>query len=101
MQVWHESGGSLWASSISKFARLKESTAYIRGFLTGVIALPERAVPALPPRAFADLVICASNQKAYQDSLRTSEPPRLLQLMAKGFTIENPELAQVMTSDDF
>ncbi|KOO34293.1 protein kinase 2 [Chrysochromulina tobinii] len=93
-QVWHESGGSLWASSISKFARLKESTAYMRGFLTGVIALPERAVPALPPRAFADLVICASNQKAYQDSLRTSAPPRLLQLMAKGFTIENPELAQ-------
>ena len=69
MQVWHESGGSLWASSISKFARLKESTAYMRGFLTGVIALPERAVPALPPRAFADLVICASNQKAYQVSV--------------------------------
>ena len=93
-QVWQESGGSLWASSISKFARLKESTAYMRGFLTGVIALPERAVPALPPRAFADLVICASNQKAYQESLRTSAPPRLLQLMAKGFTIENPELAE-------
>ena len=120
-QVWQESGGSLWASSISKFARLKESTAYMRGFLTGVIALPERAVPALPPRAFADLVICASNQKAYQvrrlldeprrrgrlhacahhgalpspqESLRISAPPRLLQLMAKGFTIENPELAE-------
>ena len=93
-QVLLERTGSTSAASIATFARLKESTAYMRGFLTGIVALPEDQVGLLPSRAFADLVVCVSNQRAYQESLQASAPPPLLVVMADGFNIENAELAE-------
>ena len=56
--------------ALEEFARLKEATGVERAFLCGVLSLPAEEVAALPPRAFADFVLCVHAQRAHAASLR-------------------------------
>ena len=78
------------SDAFGDFARLKESTGCLRAFITGALALPEKAVPKLPTRAFADLVIVMQQTRSYEAALRTSTPPRLLDLIRAGFEYAPP-----------
>ncbi len=52
------------------FAKLKEEMGQERGFLCGVLALPDEAVITIPSRAFADFVVCLWSQKAHLAAMR-------------------------------
>jgi hypothetical protein len=81
-------------TAFAAFAHLKEATGIERAFLCGALALPEAALPRLPTRAFADLVIGMQQQRAYEDRVKRVAPPRLLELLNAGFVLE-PELREL------
>eukprot|EP00962_Isochrysis_galbana_P027662 scaffold8700_cov69-Isochrysis_galbana.AAC.1 len=81
-------------TAFAAFAHLKEATGIERAFLCGALALPEAALPRLPTRAFADLVIGMQQQRAYEDRVKRVAPPRLLELLSAGFVLE-PELRKL------
>ena len=82
------------AAASDAFARLKEATGIERAFLCGALALPATALPLLPSRAFADLVIGLQQQRAFEAAVRAAAPPRLLELIRAGFTL-SPSLRDV------
>ena len=86
--------GDAVAHTLCIFSRLKESVGRQRAFLCGALALPERAIPAFSTRAFADMVICVHQQKAYEDALEQSAPASLLQLLRPGLA-KPAALAQI------
>lgn len=81
-------------TSLLEFARLKEATGVERAFLCGVLSLPKDEVPALPPRAFADFVLCCHAQRAHAVALRASAPQSLLEMIETAFEL-SPDLALV------
>jgi len=76
------------------FAHLKEATGIERAFLCGALALPEEALPHLPSRAFADLVIGLQQQRAFEERVRQAASPKLLELIRAGFELK-PELQRL------
>ena len=76
---------SISGDAFADFARLKECTGMERAFIVGALALPESCLPQLPARAYADLIIGMQQARAYEAALRTSTPPRLLNLIRAGF----------------
>ena len=80
---------------MASFMRLKETVGRIRAFLSGSVALPVAALPALPQRAFADLVIFVHQQRAFIASLQATAPVSLLDLIQSGFNVDSAELAEV------
>lgn len=78
-------------SAFEAFALLKESTGIERAFLCGALALPEAALPKIPTRAFADLVIGMQQQRVYEERVKRIAPPKTLELLRAGFELE-PEL---------
>ena len=52
------------------FALLKEDLARERGFVAGLLSLPDEGVSSLPSRAFADFVVCMHSQAAHIAALR-------------------------------
>ena len=80
---------------MASFMRLKETVGRIRAFLSGSVALPVAALPALPQRAFADLVIFVHQQRAFIASLQATAPASLLDLIQSGFNVDSAELAEV------
>lgn len=63
----HSACGS--AATFVQFSRFKEAHARIRGFLSAALALPEEALPSIPARAYADLVICVNQARIHQTTL--------------------------------
>jgi hypothetical protein len=59
------------------FTLVKENVALQRGFVTGMLALPHVAVRFVPPRAFADLVICLQQQRVHRATVDASAPRQL------------------------
>ena len=72
------------ARTLCIFSRLKESVGRQRAFLCGALALPEASIPSFSTRAFADLVVCVHQQRAYEDALAECAPIGLLQLLRPG-----------------
>ena len=44
------------------FAKLKEELARERGFVCGILTLPDESVPSRPSRSYADFVVCLASQ---------------------------------------
>lgn len=76
------------------FSRFKESVARQRAFLCGALALPDEAIPVFSTRAFADLVVCVHEQRAYEQQLEDSSPAALRALIRPGLR-KPPQLAKV------
>ena len=89
--------GDAIARTLCIFSRLKESVGRQRAFLCGALALPESSIPAFSTRAFADLVVCVHQQKAYEDALEATAPSSLLQLLRPGLA-KPAALAQIQAT---
>ena len=88
-------GGSGARGAYIAFANLKEATGIERAFLCGALALPHTALPMLPSRAFAQLVIGLEQQKVHEQKVRELAPPKLLDLIRVGFEFDSAELREV------
>ena len=60
-------------ATLVDLSKLKETSGFERAFLCGALALSELALPELPPKAFAEFVICLNRQRA--QAARPSPPP--------------------------
>ena len=58
------------------------------------LALPDEAIPVFSTRAFADLVVCVHEQRAYEQQLEDSTPAALRALIRPGLR-KPPQLAKV------
>ena len=79
---------------LEEFARFKEMTGVERAFLCGVLSLPDEEVSALPPRAFADFVLCCHAQRLHEKALRDLAGPSLVSTLSSAFE-PPPELSLV------
>ena len=80
--------------ALEEFARLKEATGVERAFVCGVLSMHgNEEVVGLPPRAFADFVMCVHAQHAHTAALRKAVPPALLPIISEAFEL-SPELSQ-------
>lgn len=82
------------SATLCTFSRLKESVGRQRAFLCGALALPEKVLHTFSTRAFADLVVCVHQQKAYVQSLEENTPAALLEAVRPAFA-KPDELAAV------
>mmetsp|Transcript_36811 Transcript_36811/g.60936 ORF Transcript_36811/g.60936 Transcript_36811/m.60936 type:complete len:857 (-) Transcript_36811:264-2834(-) len=76
------------------FAGLTELMGRERAFICGILSLPEDAIKYLPTRAFADFVMCMTQQRHAMSSVRASAPPQLLALLTSGFKLQ-PKLHEL------
>ena len=72
------------------FAKLKEALAEARGFVCSVLALPDAALPYIPPRAFADFVGFMQRHRAEEAAVLKATPRPLRRFFAAAFDL--PEL---------
>ena len=76
------------------FALLKEELARERGFVAGVLALPEDTIDELPSRAFADFVVSLHAQRAHAASLQDRSSAEEIDIVKPGLT-PTPQLSVV------
>ena len=87
-------GNTPSSRTVVTFARLKEVVARQRGFLTGVVSLPIAALDMMPPRAFADFVICISQRRLHVARLEEKAPAHLLRAISPAlYLADGTELA--------
>ena len=55
----------------------------------GALALPESELPALPARAYADLVVTVNQARIHKRSLMVGVPERLLDLVRPAFELDH------------
>ena len=83
--------GTRTAFAADHFAKLKELMGFERAFICGALALPDSALPELPQRSFADLVLCLTRLKIEKQLVRSEAPPHMLQLLEAAFEL-HPDL---------
>ena len=83
------------------FAKLKEALAEARGFVCSVLALPDAALPYIPPRAFADFVGFMQRHRAEEAAVLKATPRTLRRFFAAAFDMPELRLLRDTMLDSF
>jgi len=79
------------------FTRLKDAVAMMRGFLTGMLAMPEPALREIYSRAVAELVFILHRQWEYVSTLQAKTPRELLASLSAALQLKSDLLAEVQS----